>query len=151
MASCSSDDDNSGPGDAASGELVATVDGAGFSANAASTAANVQSNVLTITAENANGDNIAITLTPFNGEAEYDLSGFTSEATAIYLPNGDNQFYNSGNEGGAGTITILTVDTAAGTISGNFNFTAVRTNSNGPNETVEVSNGTFINVTTTGL
>lgn len=148
--SCSSDDDTTGDNDTGTqvGLLVANVGGNSFTSAEATTTAQIQSGVLAITGVNSNGDTISININNFDTEGTFDLSGSVNEGVAIYLPKGDNTFYNSINVGGSGAITVNTQD---GTISGTFNFIGTRTNSNGASESIEISNGSFLNLPVTVL
>lgn len=153
FVSCSSDDDtttNNDPG-AQAGLLYANVDGSSFTSTEATTTAQIQSGVLAITGLNSNGDTISININNFDAEGSFDLSGSLNEGLAIYLPKGENTFYNSINAGGSGVITITSMNTQEKKISGTFNFTATRTTSNGTTETITINDGSFLNVTLTNL
>lgn len=154
LSNCATDDDqNAEPTIATNvdGQLTASISGTSFTAVESDTAALFQNGVLGLNAQNSDGDTIAFTITAFDDEGSYDLSGFTTEATAIYLPSEDNQFYNSANEGGSGTLTISNINPNTSAITGSFNFIAVRTNTDSPNETIEVTSGVFTNVVVSGL
>lgn len=133
------------------GQLTASISSTSFTAAESNTSGLFQNGVIGLNAQNSDGDTIAFTITTFDNEGSYDLSGFTTEATAIYLSSGDNKFYNSANEGGSGTLTISNINPDTSAITGSFNFIAVKTNSDSPNETIEVSNGVFTNVIVSGL
>ncbi|TVZ51963.1 DUF6252 family protein [Dokdonia sp. Hel_I_53] len=145
---CSSNDDDSTQ-IADRGEIVATIDGDTFAASGNSVGASLQSGVLNITASNTGADTISISINNFIGEGTFDLSGFTVEGTGIYLPAGDNRFFNTENEGGEGSITITSYTESSGLISGTFEFVAVRSNSSGANEIVTITSGSFNDISVT--
>ena len=153
FVSCSSDDDGDTGGaiNAENGQLVARVSGDSFTSSEVATTAQLQNGNLAITGVNSDGDTISININDFESQGTFDLSGSSNEGLAIYLPNGDNTFYNSINAGGSGSITVSNVNTEAGQISGSFNFIATRTESNGSNDAVEISDGSFLNIAVTGL
>ena len=140
---CSSDDDSSSGDDVQGGQdglITAQVNGSNFNSVETSTFANIQSDVLSISGRNNNGETISFLISNFDAAGTFDLSGATLEGTAIYLPSGENTFYSSVNEGGSGSITISEYDEDAETISGTFNYTAVRANDG---DIIEVTNGSF--------
>ncbi len=146
--SCSSDDDNSSNDDNAQGSqdgtIIAQVDGEDFESIEAVTFATIQSGVLNISGTNSNGDFISFLINNFDAAGTFNLSGFTLEGTAVYLPNDETTFYSSVNEGGSGSITISEYDEDAGTISATFEFIAVRASDS---DTVEITNGSFSDLT----
>lgn len=144
--SCSSSDDDSSGDDIQGGQddiIIAQVDGSDFESDSF-TSASLQSGVLNISGTNSGGDSISFLINNFDAAGTFDLSGSTLEGTAIYLPSGETTFYSSVNQGGEGTIIISEYNENAGTISGTFNFIAVRASDS---DTVEVTNGSFSDLT----
>jgi len=143
-SSCSSDDDSSSSddnqGSNQDGLVTAQVDGSDFESLEAVTFATIQSGVLNISGRNSDGDTISFLINNFDAAGTFDLSGSTLEGTGIYLPSGDTTFYSSVNAGGEGSITISEYDESAGTISGTFNFIAVRASDS---DTIEITDGSF--------
>ncbi|MDT0557107.1 DUF6252 family protein [Ichthyenterobacterium sp. W332] len=77
LTSCKSDDDGGGPGTAASGTLVATVDGVAYqSVDIASSAtiANSGQNLIIIAA-NSEGNSFSMTIAGYSGPGTYPLGG----------------------------------------------------------------------------
>jgi len=143
-SSCSSDDDSSSSddnqGSDQDGLVTAQVDGSDFESLEAVTFATIQSGVLNISGRNSDGDTISFLINNFDAAGTFDLSGSTLEGTGIYLPSGDSIFYSSVNEGGSGSITISEYDEDAETISGTFNYTAIRASDS---DTIEITDGSF--------
>lgn len=77
LSSCSSDDDGGGPGNAASGTLVAKVDGTSYQSleiSSSATIANGGQNLILI-ASNSDGKAFAFTVIGYDGVGTYPLGG----------------------------------------------------------------------------
>ncbi len=148
-SSCSSSDDAL-PETGRDGEITAQINGNLFLASEDFVGASLQSSTFNLTATNSNGDKVSISINDFDGEATVDLSGFTSDATGIYIPSGANRFFNTENEGGTGSITITEYNSSQNLVSGTFDFIAVRRNTSSSGEVsledISISNGIFFNI-----
>lgn len=146
-SSCSSDDDNTDSDAPQNGQLVATVDGDGFTASDTNAMAAIFGGVFNITALDNTGNSIVISVTQFNNEGTYDLSASVPTGAGVYLPVGADNSFTSLLEGGSGSITVSEYNEEDATISGTFSYTAVRevmdTEGNFTPETVEITGGVF--------
>lgn len=149
VVACSSDDDSNNNTGASDGEFVAKIDGSEFrvSTQVAATLYNGIFNIAAIKA--STGETITITVSNAE-EGTFNLGPNSNTlSAAIYMINGEDA-YGSAGEGGSGTIKITNIDLDNKTVSGTFNFTAIRQTfgDNGEiiTEIVEVNNGAFNNI-----
>lgn len=135
---CSKDDDNNNNNSgAADGELVAKVNGNEFIAST-QVAATLYAGTFNISAiQPSTGETIVFTVSDAM-EGTFDL-GLNANAQngAVYMISGEDAYVSVG-DGGSGQIKITDLDMENETVSGNFNFIAVRQTVGG--------NGAFTNI-----
>lgn len=146
---CNSDDSNSENNGAASGELVAKINGNQFRASTQVGATLYNGNFNITAIQPSTGENIVITVANA-AEGTFNLGpNSNAQSTAVYMITGEDA-YGSAGEGGRGSINITKLDTENNLASGTFSFTAIRQSfdNNGAiiTETVEVTNGIFNNI-----
>lgn len=152
LSSCSNDDDTSGGSAAASGTLVAKVDGTSFQSMEISSSATLANpggiSNLIIIASNSDGNAFAFTIVGYDGPGTYPLggnanitnSGSYTETDISNLTNPTTEIWQApydDTEVGSITITEETDDN----VKGNFEFTCK--NVNGDNSVKVITDGSF--------
>ncbi|WP_179008597.1 DUF6252 family protein [Winogradskyella forsetii] len=153
FTSCSSDDDGGSVGNAPSGTLVASVDGANYQSMEISSSATLANNGqnLTIIATNSDGNAFSFTIFGYNGVGTYDFDGSISTGvnvasyteTDVNLSNPQNsttEIWQAPYENlSVGSISISEeTDT---NIKGTFEFTCK--NVNGDQSLKTITDGSF--------
>lgn len=151
LSSCKSDDDGGGPGTAAGGTLVATVDGVAFQSLEISSQATIANNGqnLTIIATNSDGNAFSIIIVGYSGPGTYPIGGGANIFNSASYSETDVDLNNPQNS----TTEIWQApfdDTQVGEINisddtdnviGTFEFSCK--NVNGDQSIKDITNGSF--------
>lgn len=147
LSSCGGDDDGTN-NNAAVGQLVATIDGNGFSTVNASVVISFGGTIITAIDQNTN-EQIVITLREEATQGStFNLAeqGVDPVGTGSYNVNTKNAYLSLG-EGGSGTVTFDLLDEENGIASGTFSFVGTRESFQEDGsillETVSITNGAF--------
>ena len=144
LGSCSKDDNNNQPpADDTTTSFSAKIDGETYTGKIIQGAAG-DNNEFGIAAQGSEGKSMAIGIVPFDGEKTYQF-GPPVENGAVYIPDTNNIFngFSTFFENGGGSVTVTSWNSTDSIISGTFSYTA----ENASQQTLEVTEGSFKNVT----